>query len=295
MEKTLVFLAAGLGSRYGGFKQLAKFGPGRHCILEYSLHDAHNAGFRRAVGIIRSEHEPEMREMLRPATRDFSIEFIHQNSPAFVRKYRPPCLREKPWGSAHALMIAADLLGNQPFTVINGDDLYGREGWQDMAKLMEEFPQNHGLISYELAKTLSPFGKVSRGICQSENGQLIGIQEYENLQKKEGEIVDSERNESFSANAPVSMNFWYFQPTIFPLLEKYWQQFCENEAKDSAEFGLPGVIRCLILEKRMPFLLRPTGAIWQGITYAYDRENLEQFLRSAIAKGHYPPLLWRNE
>jgi hypothetical protein len=279
MELSLVVLAAGLGSRFGGLKQLAAVGPHGESVLEYSLADALAAGFSQAVFIIRPEIEAEFRSVILPRLpENLRVTLVHQKIDDLPAPHQVPAGRSKPWGTGHAVWAARDAV-ESPFLVINGDDYYGPQAYGIMADFLRQ-PQsaekpNFALVSYTLAATLSPHGPVSRGVCRgSFDGRLSGITEMTKISVQDGVLANREEGHApllLTGQEQVSMNFWGFTPAFFPLLGARLENFLQFSAeKPGAEFYLPYAVTDLIVSGQATTRLLPGGCDWFGLTYPED-------------------------
>lgn len=290
MKLTLVVLAAGMGSRYGGLKQLDPVGPGGETILDYSLFDAVRSGFRRVVFIIRREFEVAFREAIgRRCEARCEVRYVHQDNgdlPVTPAGTNP---REKPWGTGHAVWCArAGLTG--PFAVINADDFYGADSFRQLADFLRHPPREpagrpaFALIGFPLANTLSEHGTVSRGVCQTTaDGLLTGLDEQTSIGRD-----DVGPGRRFSGTECVSMNCWAFTPALLPLLEARLAAFVREHAGSAkAEFYLPVAVSALLPDAAVVHV-RPTCATWFGVTYREDRPRVAGALRELVAAGVYP-------
>lgn len=282
--KTLVVLAAGLGSRFGGDKQINGVGPKGEFLLEYSVYDALRAGFDRFVIVVNVAVEQQVQERLVPIVGKNRLILVVQPL---------PMLRTKPWGTGHAVLsVRGDVDGS--FMVINGDDFYGRLAFELAAETIDSGQinaQHYGMITYPLKNTLSANGAVSRGICavDAEN-KLIHIEEQTGIQRREnGEITSSDTSNMLSENTSVSMNCWLFDASVFQLLEEEFNCFLEgNRDHSSAEFYLPAAIQKGLSSNRASVHVHPTSSQWCGLTYAEDRPEVQNFLMELTNKGVYP-------
>lgn len=299
MQKpTLLILAAGMGSRYGGDKQIDGFGPNKETILEYSVFDAIRSGFGKIVFIVRKEILEEAKAIFVPKFGDkIQVEFVIQSLESMVPEaYRQP-ERKKPYGTAHALLCAKDAI-KEPFAVINADDFYGVEAFQILAAFLskEVSPQLHCMVGYALENVLSDYGTVSRGVCEySPEGFLTGMIERTAISRKEGGIFHEEGSDKIeiSPENPVSMNCWGFHPAVFEQTEKLWIPFLtENQENLKSEFYIPKVVNSLIQEDIAQVKILEGGKIWFGVTYSQDREHVVKALRNLHAAGAYPERLW---
>jgi len=267
-------MAAGLGSRFGGVKQLAKIGPNGESLLDYTIQDAHSVGIEHVVVIIRSEIADEMKSHLTQIhDNKIKIDFAFQDLSGPQRK--------KPWGTAHAVLSAAEYISS-PFILANADDYYGVSSIANATKqLSETGPLSGSLISFELANTLSETGSVTRGICTIDNGQLLHIEETEGLAHVDevGEIRDKD-GRVFKAETPVSMNLWCFHSSIMDLLESQWNNFLTTHGEsEREECLLPSCIAEIMNAKNYQVRVAPSSETWTGITNPEDLENVRESIK----------------
>jgi choline kinase len=301
MQPTLLILAAGIGSRFGGLKQAEGVGPSGEAILDYSIYDAIRAGFKKVVFIIRQDILEDMQRIFFDKWKDkIEVDYVFQEVSNLPGGYKPPVTRTKPWGTGHAIWVAKDKV-REPFCVINADDFYGRRSYE----LAGEFLGNmdnllHGryaLIGYILKNTLSEHGYVSRAECVTDDqSRLVSITERLKI-KREGEAViyQDENGQpcSLSEDTIVSMNIWGFMPSLFTHLENDMLLFLEqNHGSDKAEFLLPNVIDKLIKTGEVEIPVLPTSAQWFGMTYKEDLEIVRGKLRELVQNGEYPTPVW---
>lgn len=302
MQKpTLLILAAGMGSRYGGIKQMDAFGPNGETLIDYSIHDAIQAGFGKIVFIIRKDFAQEFEKIFNARLEKHpavEVEYVYQEMDSFLEDHKAPADRTKPWGTAHAMLCAQDVI-EEPFAVINADDFYGKESFELMKTFLNEecSEKRYAVMGYELGKTLSKHGSVSRGVCTvNEQGNLETITERTKVYRDNGNIIykDDEGEEHVaSSRTPVSMNYWGFHPNIFSLLEERFQDFLgENIAKNKAEFLIPSVVDYYIANKMGTVKVIRTGVQWFGVTYQEDASAVKENLKELISNGIYPEKLW---
>lgn len=283
-EKTLVVLAAGLGSRFGGDKQINGVGPNGEFLLEYSVYDALRAGFDHFVIVVNAAVEQHVQERLAPIVGKDRLFLVVQPLPT---------RRAKPWGTGHAVLSVRNCI-HGAFMVVNGDDFYGRMTFELAASTIDSGkinPQHYGMIAYPLKHTLSENGPVSRGICLvDEENELIHIEEQTGIQRQEnGEISSSDSSNIITENTSVSMNCWLFEPSVFQLLEGEFNHFLEvNRAHNSAEFYLPSAIQTALSANNVAVQVYPTTSHWCGLTYAEDRSEVRNFLVELTKLGVYP-------
>ncbi|MFB9120019.1 sugar phosphate nucleotidyltransferase [Bergeyella porcorum] len=297
-KKTLVVLAGGLGSRYNGLKQIDGIYNG-YTILEYSLYDALQAGFTHFVLIINDKITDAFQHDLKQKveSKGGEVQFVVQHRESFLPKGYDATSRAKPWGTAHALLCASELVSN-PFFVINADDYYGKEIYQLASQYLDnELKQNNIAvqIAFPLGKTLSESGSVSRGICKlNEQNELISVTEQTAISKEGTDIVAWENDQKTILNELqlVSMNFWGFSADIFSYFETEFQEFIAGNPSSKAEYMLPVVVQTLMDRGVLKVLVNESPSQWMGVTYATDRELMYQFLSEQTQQGNYPESLW---
>lgn len=301
MKPTLVILAAGMGSRYGGLKQIDPVGPSGETILDYSVFDAIRAGFGKVVFIIRKDIENDFKEVfVSRLSKNIEIDWVFQELGKLPEGYNVPEGRIKPWGTGHALMMVADVV-KEPFAVINADDFYGRQAFETIAGFFAEQEKLHqndyAMVAYELNNTLSDFGTVSRGICVTDDqGWLSSVTELTKIAKTENNIADIQpdgKTTVLKENAPVSMNFWGFTPSLFNHLEKEFKMFFDSDRDHSkSEFYIPSVVDTLIKSGQEKVKVLRNPGQWFGITYQEDKPIVIEKVKDLINKGDYPTKLW---
>jgi dTDP-glucose pyrophosphorylase len=298
-KPTLLVLAAGMGSRYGGNKQIDGFGPSGETILEYSIYDAIRAGFGKVVLIVRQEILEMTQELLLPKLKGkIEVEFVIQSLDSFVPAELKQPERTKPFGTAHAVLCAKDKI-QEPFAVINADDFYGKEAFEVLGKFLsnEVRPDLHAMVGYAIQDVLSENGTVSRGVCSTnEKDQLIGMVERTSIAREGDKILSKGENELFEIpeNTPVSMNFWGFHPAVFADIQSMWNEFLPaNLSNLKSEFYIPTVANNLITAGKAAFEILPGGKVWFGVTYTEDRPVVIEALQKLHAKGEYPANLWK--
>ena len=297
----IVVLAAGMGSRYGGLKQMDKIGKSGEVLLDYSVFDAKRAGFGKAVFIIRHDLEADFRDLvLSRIGGHIPCELAFQEMDSLIP---PDALakskeinRTKPWGTTHALLCARDLI-DAPFTVINADDFYGREAFDAIGTFLSTGSSEGAIVSYSLEKTLSPQGTVSRGVCEIENGYLTSVDELTAIAREEdGKIYNTTADGSkkyLPDETPVSMNFWGFPTTVFDNLQRYFDEFLATSAEQpKSECYLPMAADWLIKNKLSKIRALDADSPWFGVTYKEDREAAIKRIAEFTAKGVYPEVLW---
>lgn len=300
MKPTLVVLAAGMGSRYGGLKQIDEFGPNGEAIIDYSVFDAIRAGFGKVVFVIRKSIEKDFKEHIGSKFKNrIKVEYAFQEIDNVPEGMQVPEDRTKPWGTAHAVMVAEPCV-NEPFAVINADDFYGKNAYQTMAdflkKLSNEDP-TFSILGYHVENTLSKHGTVSRAECiVDEKGNLKHIQERTKILEHEGKIVylDETPPVELSRKTPVSMNFMGFTPSAFKFYRDEFDTFIrKNIDNPTAEFYLPYVLDVLIKTNKATIKVIDTDENWFGVTYKKDKDEAFQTLQDLIHSGVYPSSLWK--
>lgn len=298
-KPSLIILAAGLGSRYGGLKQVEPVGPSGEIILDYTLYDAWKAGFDRAVFVIQPEHQKVFDAHFRPRLAGkLKMEFVHQRLKDLPGGLTVPEDRKKPWGTGHAVYAARNAISG-PFAVANADDFYGRTSLEILGEFLGSPGRENEccLVAFRLANTLSVYGSVSRGICQlDEAGLLVSITEQTRIEAAAsgGRYLDPEGQwHQLADQEPVSMNLWGFPPSLFTQLESQFSIFLGQEGKDSrAEFQLPTAIDQLIREGGWSCRVLSTSERWFGMTYREDRGEVQKEIARLIRDGVYPERLW---
>ncbi len=300
MDTTLVVMAAGLGSRYGGLKQLDPMGPNGELLLDYTVHDAVRAGIGRIVFVIRSELAEAFHATVGSRYSGAAqVHYAFQELDDLPAPYRPPADRAKPWGTGHAVLAARHHLPG-PFLVANADDLYGADGIAALVQLLAAdagVDPPHAMVAFRLDDTLPPAGPVSRGVCVvDEQGALQSIEECTDLHR-EGEAIvgvgEDGARRRFTGEEPVSMNLWGFRRAILPLLEVRFGEFLSRHASEAAaEFYLPHAVTDLIRQGLARVQVLTTSSRWLGVTAREDRDVVAERLRELVAAGAYPSPLW---
>lgn len=281
MKKTLVVMAAGMGSRFGGLKQLNKFGKDRKTLLDFAVEDAVSAGFAEACFVIRKDIEEAFKaEVSKKYEGKIEVSYAFQSLENLPAGYSVPEGRTKPWGTGQAILSCKGIVKN-PFLAINADDYYGKGVYEIMGGFLDEKkPNTFALAGYRLGNTLSENGGVSRGICKSDgNGFLIDVEEHSGLVKCCDGFAKDEFGEKFPLDALVSMNFWAFDASIFDILEKGFEEFLrENYGSLKSEFYLPFAVDKAVKSGKVKVMVLPNSEKWQGVTYREDIEAVEKFL-----------------
>ncbi len=298
MKPTLVILAAGMASRYGSMKQVQGFGPGHETIMDYSIYDAIRAGFGKVVFIIRKDFADGFKKIFEPKLKNrIDIDYVFQEMDAYINGFEVPAERTKPWGTAHAVLCAKDAV-KEPFAVINADDFYGREAFHKAHDFLVKGSSQklYCLIGYELIKTLSDHGSVSRGVCEVDiDDFLVAINERTNIYREDDKIVYEEKGikHEVSSASKVSMNFWCFDVSVFDLGEKMFHDFLEKNVENiKSEFFIPIIGDQFIKKGLGKIKVIPTSSQWFGVTYKEDAPGVERSLSDLIKKGEYPEKLW---
>jgi hypothetical protein len=301
MELTLAILAAGIGSRYGGLKQIDPVGPSGEIVVDYSIFDARRAGFNKVVFVIRRDIEHDFREAIgRRIEAQIAVDYVFQRLDDLPGSRAVPAGRVKPWGTGHAILACRDAVrGN--FAAVNADDFYGRTSYARIADFLRATPPAspaYAMAAFTLRNTLSENGTVARGVCRTdEHGFLAGVTERTKIERdgaggarmamEDGSVL------AFTGDEPVSMNIWGFTPTLFPFLDEQFRDFLDRSADNpKAEFYIPFVVDALIREGRATARVLQTPDTWFGVTYPADKPVVVAAIRDLIAKGTYPSPLW---
>ncbi|MDR1544289.1 MAG: nucleotidyltransferase [Prevotellaceae bacterium] len=299
MKPALLILAAGMGSRYGGLKQLDRVGASGETIMDYSVYDALRAGFGKVVFVIRRSFEQDFyREVISKFEDRIEVKTVFQDISAVPDGCVFNLEREKPWGTNHAVLMAKNVV-NEPFGVINADDFYGRESFEILADFLKNAAEktgNYCMVAYRLNNTMSENGAVNRGECfVDKNNLLTDVTERENIIRKKNKIVYSLDNQEVEINAdtPVSMNFWGFTPDYFEYSKKSFVEFLKNRGNElKSEFYIPTMVNDLILSKSATCKVLDTPSKWFGVTYPQDREMVVAKINELVESGVYPKKLW---
>ena len=304
-EPVLIIMAAGMGSRFGGLKQIEPVGSGGEILLDFSLYDAMMAGFKKAIFVIKRENEEDFRNLIDArAGKYMEVRYAYQELDDIPKGFAVPEGRVKPWGTGHAV-LAARKLTDGPAAVINADDYYGSGAFQSIYDFLEKAEDDekyhYCMVGYKLENTLTENGYVSRGICRlSENSMLTGITERTKIQRQNGKIVYIEQKDGsiheLAEGTTVSMNFWGFTPSIMAEAEQRFQAFLERAEREDplrSEYFLPSVVDQLIQEEKADVKVLRSMDRWYGVTYKEDKEEVAAALQSMKDKGEYPDKLWR--
>jgi NDP-sugar pyrophosphorylase family protein len=285
-------MAAGMGSRYGGLKQLDAIGPSGETIIDYSVYDAIKAGFTKVVFIIRKDFEQEFKSKITDKYEgQIQVEFAFQDLNDLPDEFTCPEGREKPWGTGHAIFSARNII-NEPFVAINGDDFYGRESFKVVADYYRKGANSFSMVAFKLDKTLSSFGGVTRGLCTVNDEKLNTVIETADLEKTDYG-VSSNRDIELDGSEPVSMNVWGFTPILFKYLEEKFVEFLsENGTEMKSEYLIPSVVNELIQSGQETVHVLRSGATWFGVTYKEDKPYVEGEIEKLVNKGEYPGKLF---
>jgi dTDP-glucose pyrophosphorylase len=285
-------MAAGMGSRYGGLKQLDAIGPSGETIIDYSVYDAIKAGFTKVVFIIRKDFEQEFKlKITNKYEGQIEVEFAFQDLNDLPDGFICPEGRKKPWGTGHAILSARNVI-NEPFVAINGDDFYGRESFKVVADYYRKGANSFSMVAFKLDKTLSSFGGVTRGLCTLNHEKLNTVIETADLEKTDYG-VSSDRDIELDGSEPVSMNVWGFTPILFKYLEEKFVEFLsENGSEMKSEYLIPSVVNELIQSRQETVQVLHSGATWFGVTYKEDKPYVEGEIEKLVSKNQYPGKLF---
>ena len=303
MKPTLLLLAAGMGSRYGGLKQLDGLGPNGETIMDYSIYDAIQAGFGKIVFVIRKDFEQDFRDkVLSKYEGHIPAEVCFQSIDALPEGFTVPAGRQKPWGTNHAVLMAKDII-KEPFCVINCDDFYNRDAFMVIGKFLANLPEgaknDYAMVGFRVGNTLSENGTVARGICSKDDaGNLTTVVERTEIMRVNGSVCYKDEQGEWAAvddNTPVSMNMWGFTPDYFDYSESYFKEFLsdpKNMENLKAEFFIPLMVNKLINEKTATVKVLDTTSKWFGVTYAADRDSVVARIKTLVDEGVYPAHLF---
>lgn len=303
MKPTLFLLAAGMGSRYGGLKQLDGLGPNGETIMDYSIYDAIKAGFGKLVFVIRKDFEQDFREkIISKYEGHIPCELVFQSLDALPEGFTCPEGRTKPWGTNHAVIMGADVI-KEPFAVINCDDFYGTDSFKVMGEFLANLPEGakntYAMVGFRVGNTLSESGTVSRGICETnENGELTSVVERTKIIRMDGEVKYMDDDDQWVATpetTPVSMNFWGFTPDYFGYSKEYFKTFLSQEKNITnlkSEFFIPLMVDTLIENGTASCKVLDTTSKWFGVTYPEDRQSVVDKIQALVNAGAYPEHLF---
>jgi UTP-glucose-1-phosphate uridylyltransferase len=297
LQPTLLVLAAGMGSRYGGLKQIDPIGPGGETIIDYSVYDALRAGFGKLVFVIRRDIEKPFRETVGCRfEKRLPVEYVFQELEKIPQGFSVPPNRKKPWGTGHAILMGEDVI-HEPFAVINGDDFYGMNSFQLLGRHLQSKAPDYAMVGFVLRHTLSEFGSVARGVCRATPDNFL--QSVVELTRIERDGAGAKYTDPAGQKHPltgdeiVSLNTWGFTPSIFQHLRQQMVSFLETRGQDvTAEFFIPTVVNTLLASAQARVKVLPTPDSWFGITYREDRPRVIESIRHLITRGDYPKQLW---
>ena len=290
---TLLVMAAGMGSRYGGLKQLDAVGPSDETIIDFSVYDAIRAGYNKVVFIIREDFEKQFKEKISNKYEDkIKVEIVYQDLHDLPNSFSCPKDRSKPWGTGQAILAAKNVI-SEPFAAINGDDFYGRESFKIISDHYSSMNSGFAMAAFQLDKTLSDYGSVSRGICEQNLNQLVTVVETHGIKKSSAGNIECDRDISLLGNELVSMNMWGFMPSIFDYLEKMFNEFLDENISDlKSEFLIPSVVNDLIEKNIEKVQVLKTKSTWFGVTYMEDKPFVKNQIKELIQTGIYPEKLF---
>lgn len=302
MKPTLLVLAAGMGSRYGGVKQIDAVGKNGECLLDFATFDAKKSGFGKVVYIIRKDIEEDFRERLFDrVARNMDAEYVFQSHESLLtaEQIKLSAGRSKPWGTAHAVLCAEKAV-HEPFAVINSDDYYGRNAFETLGKHLSSINNDsteHAMVGYVLEKTMSRNGSVSRGVCTVKDENLVSIVENLKIYFEDGKVVSDMggTKKILTGKETVSMNLFGFSPKAFEEFNSYWENFIkDNVTAEKTEALLPVVASDIIRDKKGSVKVYTSEESWFGMTYPEDRENVKNEIAKKITEGYYPEILWEK-
>ena len=297
VKPTLLVLAAGMGSRYGGLKQIDPVGPADETIIDYSIYDAMRAGFGKLVFVIRKDIEQQFKEIVGARfERRIAVEYVFQE----LDKLPPGCFlpagRTKPWGTTHAILMAADTI-REPFAAINADDFYGAEAYRLLAQHLTSGTTDYAMVGFILRNTLSKFGSVARGVCRVDGkNHLKSVVEMMKIEPDGGGAKNTDaagQITKLTGEEAVSMNFWGFTPALFPQLKTQFEAFLKKSGNElKSECYIPSTVNDLVIAGQAKVKVLRTNDFWFGVTYREDRPQVVESIRQLIAQGKYPEKLW---
>jgi len=296
MNKSLLILAAGMGSRYGGLKQIDPVGPSGETIIDYSVYDAIRAGFDQLVFVIRRDIESAFRETVgNRFEKQIAVQYVFQELNALPAGFQVPPERQKPWGTGHAILMAAEVI-REPFAVINADDFYGADSFRILSAHLQPGNPDYAMTGFVLRNTLSEFGSVARGVCQLSDGFLETVTEIVGIEKDGAAAkykTDAGTIQALTGDEIVSMNMWGFHPALFATLREQFEIFLRTRGSElKSEFYIPSVVNHLIQTGQKRVKVLPSRSKWFGVTYREDRPFVIAGIRELIRQGEYPEKLW---
>ena len=294
---TLLVMAAGMGSRYGGLKQIEAVGPSGETIIDYSIYDALRAGFGKLVFIIRKDIEEPFKQVVGARfEKRVAVEYVFQELDKIPAGFKVPAGRTKPWGTTQAIMMTEDVI-HEPFAVINADDFYGAEGYRVLSQHLQSGSTDYSMVGFTLRNTLSDFGSVARGVCRvSDDSYLKNIVELTAVEHDGAHAKNTDpegKVTSLTGDEPVSMNMWGFTPRIFPQLQERFRNFLEQNGSNlKSECYIPSTVGELVLAGQAQVKVLRTNDSWFGVTYREDHARVVENVSALIRGGHYPESLW---
>ena len=299
IKPTLLVLAAGIGSRYGGLKQIDQVGPSGEAIIDYSIYDAIQAGFGKVIFVIRRDIEKDFKEVFIDKLKDsIDVDYVFQHIDMVPKGISFTSVRKKPWGTGHAIIVAEQKI-NEPFAVINADDFYGGNSYRVMADFLTNSSdiKEYSMVGYRLDRTLSDHGHVARGVCETNTDSYLKVvTERTKIEKKNNKIIFTDKDGSetgLTGSETVSMNFWGFKISVFDYLNKYFREFLlEHSNEPKAEFFIPAMITDLINKNEIKVKVLNTDESWFGVTYREDKPVVIKSISELVHKGVYPARLW---
>ena len=294
---TLLVLAAGMGSRYGGLKQIEPVGPSGEAIIDYSVFDAIRAGFGKLVFVIRKDIEQAFKEFVGSRfEKHIQVEYVYQELDKIPAGFQVPEGRTKPWGTTQAVLMCDGVI-NEPFAMINADDFYGAESYRVLAEHLTSGSDDYAMVGFVLRNTLSDFGTVARGVCQvSDSGYLTGIAEMTAISRDGNRARNTDSNgksTSLTGDEPVSMNYWGFTPKIFPQLRGYFTEFLQQNGSDlKKECFIPNTVNDIIVAGQGKVRVLKSNDPWFGVTYREDHSHVVESIQRLVKEGKYPEKLW---
>lgn len=292
-KTTLLIMAAGLGSRYGGNKQVDGIGPHGEILMQYSIYDAIAAGFNKIVFVIKPEHQSIVEGFCK-GIKGADIEFVYQDFSSIPAFYKVPEDRVKPFGTVHAVLCAKDAV-NEPFAIINADDYYGSEAFSVIYDELQKLSDNEGtMVAYRLKNTVSKNGAVTRGVCSVSDGMLTDVTETYKITIDDADVIKDADAGILDPEALVSMNLWGFVPAVFDMAENSFDEFLRNISNGDikAEYALPTMVDAFIKSEKMTVSVLSTDSVWFGVTYKEDKEFVAGELRKMHEEGKYPEKLF---
>lgn len=299
MKPSLLILAAGMASRYGGMKQIEEFGPDGETIMDYSIYDAIRAGFGKIVFVIREEFAPQFKAIFDPKLKGrIEVEYVYQHLDSYLNGFVKPTERTKPWGTAHAVLCAEKVIQG-PFAVINADDFYGFDAFVKAYDFLSTqcSEKHYAIIAYQLGQTLSDHGTVNRGVCSiNASGDLIDVRERLNIKQVDGRVVaeDDSIPQFLEMDTMVSMNFWCFDVSVFDHIKTLFKEFLDVQGNElKSEFFIPLVADQFVKRSAGRVEVIGTTAIWFGVTYKDDAPSVKNNIDMLVHSNEYPVGLWK--